>query len=445
MQISDIFILIYIILRIVPSSYLCYYPFLDDLRFSKKIVAVGFFSFVLMEWLIYIVSGRNFENLFLLFGYYLTYIVFYLGVVKGHLSKQVFCVLLAANFEIVVQTFAMVSERYYGLHQYYFATALCTLLLFEGVYFIFFYNAFKKFKTTFLNSQSNRIIILSNYIMLMNFIAIILIRDFSEPRTWNLCISRLLCALPLLIFIYIVMALLNEINANKIMNIKIDTLTALRNSEKHYYDFVIETWQNTRRVRHDLKHYAIILNEYMENKEYDKLQTRLTKLLNYTNSLKRVTLSGNETIDGIVGYWQMQAENSQIDFNSEITIKQIKIDDIDLAIVLGNALENAYSALQKSIVEKPFINIKIKEKAGLLLLDISNNYSTPIVLKDDKFYSDKRDFNEPGTGVENIKLIVEKYNGYHNISITKNIFQLKLAMRNIERPKEENTNPYGVA
>lgn len=36
MQIQDLIILIYIILRVAPSSYLCYYPFLEDLRYQKK-------------------------------------------------------------------------------------------------------------------------------------------------------------------------------------------------------------------------------------------------------------------------------------------------------------------------------------------------------------------------------------------------------------------------
>lgn len=442
-QLSDYFILLYLILRIVPSSYLCYYPFLDNLRFDRKIVLGSFSVFVLMEWLIYIYNGRNFENLFLLFGYYLVYIIFYLWAVKKHLAQQFFCVLLAANFEMVVQTFSMVFEQYYGLHQYFYATGLCALLCFEGCYFLIFYDAFKKFKDIFLQAESKRLIVLCNYIMAMNFAALVLIRDFSVPRNWNLCFSRLLCTLPLIIFIYIVIALLNEMHANKVINAKLSTLTALRNSEKHYYDFVIQTWQNSRRVRHDLKHYALLLNEYLEKKEYAKLQERLQKLLNYTNSLKRISLSGNEIIDGIVGYWQLQAEEKQIDFTTEIGFNKIKIDDIDLSIVLGNALENAFTALKNSVIEKPFIKLKLKEKAGLLLLDISNNYSTPIVIKDDKFYSGKREFNAPGTGVENIKLIVEKYQGYHKINIANNIFHLQLAMKNMERPQEANPNPYG--
>lgn len=445
MQVSDFFVLIYIMLRIVPSSYLCYYPFLDQLRLPKRTVLLGFCGIILAEWLTFINAGRNFDNIITMYGFAFLYIFYYFCIVRGHLSKQLFCVALAGNFEIVVQSFAMVSEQYYGLSQYYYATALSTLLLFESIYFGFFYSAFTKFKDTFLNADSNRIITLCNYIMLTNFMALVLIRNFAEPRSWNLCFARLLCALPLLLFMYLVMLLLVEIRNNKIINVKLETITALRNSEKHYYDFVIETWQNSRRVRHDLRHYAVLLNEYMNNKEYDKLQERLQKLLNYTNSLKRIILSGNEIIDGIVGYWQLQAEEKNIRFTTDIAFKKIKIDDIDLSIVLGNALENAFRAVQSSTCNDPFIEVRIKEKAGLLLLDFRNNYTTPIVLKDDKFYSRKCEYASPGTGVENIKVIVEKYQGYHNISITNNIFHLQLAMSNIERPKEENINPYGEA
>lgn len=42
MHIQDLIILIYIILRVAPSSYLCYYPFLEDLRLSKKTAICGF-------------------------------------------------------------------------------------------------------------------------------------------------------------------------------------------------------------------------------------------------------------------------------------------------------------------------------------------------------------------------------------------------------------------
>ena len=100
MQIQDLIILIYIILRVAPSSYLCYYPFLEDLRLSKKTAICGFFAIILIEWGIFIFTGRNFDKLPTLYGVYLLYIFYYFAIVKGNKSKQLFCILLSGNFEM---------------------------------------------------------------------------------------------------------------------------------------------------------------------------------------------------------------------------------------------------------------------------------------------------------------------------------------------------------
>ena len=112
MQIQDLIILIYIILRVAPSSYLCYYPFLEDLRLSKKTAICGFFAIILIEWGIFIFTGRNFDKLPTLYGVYLLYIFYYFAIVKGNKSKQLFCILLSGNFENVLQTLAMLAERF---------------------------------------------------------------------------------------------------------------------------------------------------------------------------------------------------------------------------------------------------------------------------------------------------------------------------------------------
>lgn len=90
MQIQDLIILIYIILRVAPSSYLCYYPFLEDLRLSKKAAICGFFAIILIEWGIFIFTGRNFDKLPTLYGVYLLYIFYYFAIVNSNKSKQLF-------------------------------------------------------------------------------------------------------------------------------------------------------------------------------------------------------------------------------------------------------------------------------------------------------------------------------------------------------------------
>lgn len=432
MQIEDFIVLIYIFLRIAPSSYLCYYPFLDDLRFSKKATALGFFAIMLLEWSIFIVTDRNFDKLPTLFGPYLIYAIYYFAAIKGSLDKKIFCALLISNFEVVLQTLSMIAERVSPTPGLYYATAVLVLGISQAAYFLWFYHAAKKIKHIFRSSKYTSVIIYSNYILFFNLLALILMRNFSEPRNWSLFSTRFLCVMPLFFFTHMVMELLKEKSENKIMSVKLNSLEMLRRNEKPYYNFVIESWQKSRRLRHDQKHLVILLNQLYEQKEYDKLGQNLRAILKYTDSIQTVKLYGNETLDGLLGYWQLQAQESSIHFTTDIQFQKINLNDIDLAIILGNALENAFTAVKGSLLTKPdsFVKVKIKEKDSQLLLSIENSYSGNIVRYNNKFYSAKRDFKEPGTGLENIKMIVEKYQGHCNVSFDNASFKLQLIVEN---------------
>lgn len=314
----------------------------------------------------------------------------------------------------------------------YYATAVIVLGISQAAYFLWFYHAAKKFKQIFHSSKYTRVIIYSNYILFFNMLALILMRNFSEPRTWSLFSARFLCVLPLFFFTHMVMELLKEKSENKIMSVKLNSLEVLRRNEKPYYNFVIESWQKSRRLRHDQKHLVIMLNQLYEQKEYDKLGQNLRSILKYTDSIQTVKLYGNETLDGLLGYWQLQAQESSIHFTTDIQFKKINLNDIDLAIILGNALENAFTAVKGSLLTNPdsFVKVKIKEKNSQLLLSIENSYSGNIVRYNNKFYSAKRDFKEPGTGLENIRMIVEKYHGNCNVSFDNASFKLQLIVEN---------------
>lgn len=116
---------------------------------------------------------------------------YYFAIVNGNKSKQLFCILLSGNFENVLQTLAMLAERISPTPGYYYATATFVLLLAQSAYFSWFYYTVKKFKQLFRSTKYNKIITYSNYILAFNFVALVLIRNFSEPRTWNLFFALL--------------------------------------------------------------------------------------------------------------------------------------------------------------------------------------------------------------------------------------------------------------
>lgn len=105
------------------------------------------------------------------------------------------------------------------------------------------------------------------------------------------------------------------------------------------------------------------------------------------------------------------------------------ISDFDLAILLGNALENACHAAAKAEPDK-FIELKIVTKNAVLLIVVRNSFNGQVVNKDGIYYSAKRDFAEPGMGFQSIDEIVKKLDGYMSVDTTNQIFTVSMAITN---------------
>lgn len=290
----------------------------------------------------------------------------------------------------------------------------------------------RRYANRLINAKYSYIITIANIIMLTNIVAVIAMHDFIRPHSWALFWVRLFSIVPALMFFYFLAALLVEIDTNEQINQKVNTLERIHHLEKHYFDFVIKTWQDSRRVRHDMRHMSVLMLNYLENKQLDKLAACLQQLNNAVENTTHIKLCGNETIDGIVGYWQLQSTEAHIRFDSNIAIDVVNINDVDLSIILGNTLENAFYAASNPATTDRFIEIKLATQANMLLVSISNGYSERLVRNNDVFYSAKRDFTEIGIGLESVKQLVEKYKGYVKFNITANVFTVNIAVVNIK-------------
>lgn len=235
---------------------------------------------------------------------------------------------------------------------------------------------------------------------------------------------------PLGVFIIIVKRLFLEIDANKALNNKLETLNKLYDSEKHYYESVVANDEEAIRLRQQINQDTKILLKQLEDGEYWALEEYFNSLLLSSEQLRRVNLCGHQVVDSVVGYWQLRSWESNIEFLADIRIDEILINDMDLAIVLGNALENAYAASRAEKVDFPCINLKLRTKDNLLLFVLENSFNGTIICKDENYYSAKRNFEEPGTGLQNIKLLVEKYDGYMKVKPSAERFKLQIALTN---------------
>ena len=126
---------------------------------------------------------------------------------------------------------------------------------------------------------------------------------------------------------------------------------------------------------------------------------------------------------------------TQVAENRGITIQtnyreldKIKISLIDVAIILGNALDNAIEATEKTNNVKKEIDVTINIKNDLVIITIRNPVENDV--DTDHLVSSKRNDGSFGYGLSSMRSIATKYNGEVLLLCKDNIFQTTIYLRN---------------
>lgn len=85
------------------------------------------------------------------------------------------------------------------------------------------------------------------------------------------------------------------------------------------------------------------------------------------------------------------------------------IEDIDLCVLLGNILDNAIEACEKSSEKN--IEVSIYSDSTKLIITVINNIDFSVLNDNPELNTSKTDISSHGYGVKTIKSIAEKYNG----------------------------------
>ncbi len=272
--------------------------------------------------------------------------------------------------------------------------------------------------------------------MTLMLIAAIGLRDFSSDRSWHMLVGRILIFGAVFYIFFLCFSLVEKAKANQELHNDLKVLDNIRKAQREYYHKLVEDCESTQRLQHDIRHHGLAMKAYLEQGEYEKLSEYLNKyLLLLDEQLKPVLLCGNQIVDGITGYWQQRFRREGLPYTGKIAVDRLYIRDIDMAIVLGNLLENAFEAmleLYQSELNKPMEPLKLKlvTKGDMLLLSLSNPCLDNVVKTEAGYLSRKRNFDQPGLGLQNVKIIVDNYQGYLKVNQEVGSFQVQLMLKN---------------
>ena len=134
-----------------------------------------------------------------------------------------------------------------------------------------------------------------------------------------------------------------------------------------------------RRARHDLRHHIVLLNQVKQTGDFSLIDKLIESYLAPVLHDQPLTYCLNDTANAVIVYYSDTALSYGIDMTVKLNLPEsCFIDTPDLAVILGNILENAVEAC-KMVDKDRFITVtgeyaQETAKPAKLSLIVKHNY-----------------------------------------------------------------------
>lgn len=184
-------------------------------------------------------------------------------------------------------------------------------------------------------------------------------------------------------------------------------------------------------IQHDLRHYINIQSVCLENGDMDGMKKALSsiskQLKDSSGSHWLRQYTGNSLFDAVLSYYADCSEKEGIRFHAELNLPEELGDTSELAVMLSNAVENAYHAcLAVDPQEKREIKITGSVKGRQFLLEVMNTYRGKIQF-DGRGYPAAQETGH-GYGTQSIAAYADKHDAVLCYWAENGWFQLRILL-----------------
>lgn len=189
----------------------------------------------------------------------------------------------------------------------------------------------------------------------------------------------------------------------------------------------IETYEQIRRIRHDMIGHLVAIRGYHVKRKFDKALEYMDQLHQQIGFASNTIISGNTVVDALINNRMVLMDEKDIECYQTVVIPdELNIQDVDLLIVLENMINNAIEGCERSGNEVREIMLEMKYKNQNLFIEVKNTYNPEqIQERKGKFISAKEKRENHGIGIGNIEEAVEKYNGLFEVELQEYYFVAK--------------------
>ena len=204
-------------------------------------------------------------------------------------------------------------------------------------------------------------------------------------------------------------------------NCRLRTELSLLEQKEHSLNQYVEQakshYEKTKSFRHDVRNHIVVLKELLQGGQTEQALHYIADMEDIAEELLFLCRTNNPVVDILVGNKLGIAKGMGIDADCFLRLPYpCGLRDIDICIILSNALDNAIHACKNMDADaEKYIHVSGCIQGDFLMMEVENSYQGSSVF-------------ERGTGLSNIKMVAEKYAGAMSVKTQGNVFILHVLL-----------------
>lgn len=200
-------------------------------------------------------------------------------------------------------------------------------------------------------------------------------------------------------------------------------------SEKNRVEEVAVIWNNIRQVKHDLKNHFSVLKGHLNEGNIESCKKYVSQLSGAIDSMGNLIQSGNSVIDYLINTKLSTLDNVEVLISGYVG-NYTDIEDVDLACVLGNILDNAIEA-QDHVISAKRIELLFLRKNSNRIIICKNTIKESVLRNNQRLKSTKEAPELHGMGHQIVETTVKKYNGLIDYFEKDDMFGVQIVLPEI--------------
>lgn len=203
-------------------------------------------------------------------------------------------------------------------------------------------------------------------------------------------------------------------------------MDALLKEQQQRYGYKKEMMEAVRRQYHDMKKYLVVLENLSDSQSVKECIGAMRKDI---QPFEVMEMTGNEVADIVLSDKWETCRQKQIRLEPQLSLRGLDhINPLDMAAILGNALDNAVEAVENLPEEKRRICIKGGPNHQFYTILVRNPYEGALLFRDGVLPATKKRQGRHGYGLKNIQRTVEKYEGVLSVETEDGEFVLTILL-----------------